>query len=117
MTSAGRSARGRALPGRRVLPETAIRLETTHVFVTALDEPTSRRSAQMTSAPNAGVDDPESKAAIARSQDTQGPVAVLRGFTDASWRRLMAVNLDGTFSLLRATARLMVPQGSGRSSR
>ena len=62
---------------------------------------------------DAGVDDPESKAAIARSHETQGPVDVLRGFSDASWRRLMAVNLDGTFNVLRAAARVMVPQGHG----
>jgi 3-oxoacyl-[acyl-carrier protein] reductase len=61
----------------------------------------------------AGVDDPESKAAIARSHETQGPVDVLRGFPDASWRRLMAVNLDGTFHVLRAAVRAMRPRRSG----
>ncbi len=61
----------------------------------------------------AGVDDPESKAAIARSRETQEPVDVLRLVTDQAWRRLMAVNLDGTFNVLRAAARAMVPQRSG----
>jgi 3-oxoacyl-[acyl-carrier protein] reductase len=61
----------------------------------------------------AGVDDPESKAAIARSREAQEPVDVLRLVSDQAWRRLMAVNLDGTFNVLRAAARVMVPQGSG----
>jgi len=61
----------------------------------------------------AGVDDPESKAAIARSHEAQEPVDVLRLVSDQAWRRLMAVNLDGTFNVLRAAARVMVPQGSG----
>lgn len=61
----------------------------------------------------AGVDDPESKAAIARSREAQEPVDVLRLVSDHAWRRLMAVNLDGTFNVLRAAARVMVPQGCG----
>ena len=61
----------------------------------------------------AGVDDPESKAAIARSREAQEPVDVLRVVSDQTWRRLMEVNLDGTFNVLRAAARVMVPQGSG----
>jgi 3-oxoacyl-[acyl-carrier protein] reductase len=61
----------------------------------------------------AGVDDPESKAAIARSRETQEPIDVLRGVSDQAWRRLMAVNLDGTFHVLRAAARVMVPQRDG----
>ena len=61
----------------------------------------------------AGVDDPESKAAIARSRETQEPVDVLRLVSDQTWRRLMAVNLDGTFNVLRAAARVMVPQRLG----
>lgn len=61
----------------------------------------------------AGVDDPESKAAIARSRESGQPVDALRLVSDQSWRRLMAVNLDGTFNVLRAAARVMVPRGSG----
>lgn len=61
----------------------------------------------------AGVDDPESKAAINRSRDAGEPVDVLRTISDRAWRRLMSVNLDGTFNVLRAAARVMVPQGSG----
>ena len=61
----------------------------------------------------AGVDDPESKAAISRSREAGEPVDVLRTVSDQAWRRLMSVNLDGTFNVLRAAARVMVPQGSG----
>jgi 3-oxoacyl-[acyl-carrier protein] reductase len=61
----------------------------------------------------AGVDDPESKAAINRSRESGEPVDVLRLVSDQAWRRLMSVNLDGTFNVLRAAARVMVPRGEG----
>jgi 3-oxoacyl-[acyl-carrier protein] reductase len=61
----------------------------------------------------AGVDDPESKAAINLAREAGAPVDVLRLVTDQTWRRLMSVNLDGTFHVLRAAARAMVPQRSG----
>jgi len=61
----------------------------------------------------AGVDDPESKAAISRSREAGEPVDVLRLVTDRAWRRLMSVNLDGTFNVLRAAARVMVPRRCG----
>jgi len=61
----------------------------------------------------AGIDDPESKAAIQRSRESGEPVDALRLVSDQTWRRLMSVNLDGTFNILRAAARVMVPVGSG----
>jgi 3-oxoacyl-[acyl-carrier protein] reductase len=61
----------------------------------------------------AGVDDPESKAAINRSRESGEPVDVLRTLSDQAWRRLMSVNLDGTFNVLRSAARVMVPRRSG----
>ncbi|HSV41666.1 MAG TPA: SDR family oxidoreductase [Nocardioidaceae bacterium] len=61
----------------------------------------------------AGVDDPESKAAIQRSRESGEPIDALRRVSDQTWRRLMSVNLDGTFNVLRAAARVMVPVGSG----
>jgi len=61
----------------------------------------------------AGVDDPESKASIGRSRAAGAPIDVLRGVRDQAWRRLMSINLDGTFHVLRAAARVMVPQGDG----
>lgn len=61
----------------------------------------------------AGVDDPESKAAINRSRESGEPVDALRHVSDRTWRRLISVNLDGTFNILRAAARVMVPLQSG----
>jgi 3-oxoacyl-[acyl-carrier protein] reductase len=61
----------------------------------------------------AGVDDPGSKAAINRARETGEPIDVLRTFSDQAWRRVMSVNLDGTFNILRAAARVMVPRRSG----
>ena len=61
----------------------------------------------------AGVDDPESKAAINKAREDGDPVDVLRTVSDHVWRRLMSVNLDGTFNILRAAARVMVPRRSG----
>jgi len=61
----------------------------------------------------AGVDDPESKASIFRSREAGEPIDVLREVSDQAWRRLMSINLDGTFHVLRAAARVMVPQGDG----
>jgi 3-oxoacyl-[acyl-carrier protein] reductase len=61
----------------------------------------------------AGVDDPESKAAMSACREAGEPLDVLRQTTDSTWRRLMAVNLDGTFHVLRASARAMVPRRTG----
>jgi len=61
----------------------------------------------------AGVDDPESKEAIHRAGAAGEPVDVLGSASLDAWRRIMAVNLDGTFHVLRAAARVMVPQRSG----
>lgn len=61
----------------------------------------------------AGVDDPESKAALSEARAAGEPVDALRRVSDQTWRRLVAVNLDGTFHVLRAAARVMVPRGSG----
>jgi 3-oxoacyl-[acyl-carrier protein] reductase len=61
----------------------------------------------------AGVDDPTSKAAINEAVESGEPIDVLRSTSDDAWRRLMSVNLDGTFNILRAAARVMVPRGSG----
>jgi len=61
----------------------------------------------------AGVDDPTSKIAINQAVEAGAPIDVLRGTGDEAWRRLMSVNLDGTFHVLRAAARAMVPRRSG----
>jgi 3-oxoacyl-[acyl-carrier protein] reductase len=61
----------------------------------------------------AGVDDPESKKLLNQARTTGDPVDALRHVSDQTWRRLMSVNLDGTFHVLRAAARVMVPRGTG----
>ena len=61
----------------------------------------------------AGVDDPEAKREIGAAAATGRPVDVLASLDDARWRRVMAVNLDGTFHVLRAAARVMIGQRSG----
>ncbi|MFH8572986.1 SDR family NAD(P)-dependent oxidoreductase [Streptomyces sp. NPDC017993] len=61
----------------------------------------------------AGVDDPEAKQRIAEALVERRPAAVTGSLDDASWRRVMAVNLDGTFHVLRAAVRAMQPAGAG----
>jgi 3-oxoacyl-[acyl-carrier protein] reductase len=61
----------------------------------------------------AGVDDPVAKAEIGAAAAAGRPVDVLTALDDARWRRVMSVNLDGTFHVLRAAARVMVAQQSG----
>ncbi len=61
----------------------------------------------------AGVDDPGAKARILAARDSGDPVDVLTELDDAAWRRVLSVNLDGTFHVLRAAVRAMRPQGSG----
>jgi len=61
----------------------------------------------------AGVDDPRAKAALAESARTGRPIELIASLSDADWRRIMAINLDGTFYVLRAAARRMIEQRSG----
>lgn len=62
---------------------------------------------------SAGVDDPESKRAMQAAAAAGEKLDVFRHVTTSTWRRIMAVNLDGTFHVLRAAAGAMVPRGSG----
>ncbi len=61
----------------------------------------------------AGVDGPEAKVGMLKAQETGEPIDVLRHLTDEHWYRIMKINLDGTFFVLRAAARVMIPQKSG----
>ncbi|MGI5192524.1 SDR family NAD(P)-dependent oxidoreductase [Streptomyces sp. CA-288835] len=61
----------------------------------------------------AGVDDPEAKQHIADALVQGRPVELTDSLDDASWRRVMRVNLDGTFHMLRAAVRVMRPFGAG----
>ncbi len=61
----------------------------------------------------AGVDDPEAKERIADALVEGRPVEMTDFLDDASWRRVMRVNLDGTFHVLRAAVRVMRPFRAG----
>lgn len=61
----------------------------------------------------AGVDDPEAKQAIARAAALGERLDVTRHLTNEAWRRMHAVNLDGTFHVVRAALRFMVPRRAG----
>jgi NAD(P)-dependent dehydrogenase (short-subunit alcohol dehydrogenase family) len=61
----------------------------------------------------AGVDDPHAKSLIAEAVVGGAPLDVTSRFADEAWRRIMSVNLDGTFHVLRAALRVMIPNGAG----
>jgi 3-oxoacyl-[acyl-carrier protein] reductase len=61
----------------------------------------------------AGVDDPAAKKRILDAQLAGTPVDVVADLPDDAWRRVMSVNLDGTFHVLRAAVRAMRPRGAG----
>jgi NAD(P)-dependent dehydrogenase (short-subunit alcohol dehydrogenase family) len=61
----------------------------------------------------AGVDDPAAKQAIADALTVGEPPDVTARLADAAWRRVMSVNLDGTFHVLRAALRAMLPARRG----
>ncbi|TMR94041.1 SDR family NAD(P)-dependent oxidoreductase [Nonomuraea basaltis] len=61
----------------------------------------------------AGVDDPRAKARILAAQQSGEPVDVFRHLEDDQWLRVMRVNLDGTFHVLRAAVRAMIPARRG----
>jgi NAD(P)-dependent dehydrogenase (short-subunit alcohol dehydrogenase family) len=61
----------------------------------------------------AGVDDPAAKQRIADALVSGEPVDVTRHLDDGAWRRVFAVNTDGTFHVLRAAVRAMLPRRAG----
>ncbi len=61
----------------------------------------------------AGVDDPQAKLDITAQLEAGEPLDITSKLTDAQWRRMMSINLDGTFYFLRAALRVMLAQGSG----
>ncbi|MFF7132543.1 MULTISPECIES: SDR family oxidoreductase [unclassified Streptomyces] len=61
----------------------------------------------------AGVDDPTAKEWIAEALLADRPARVTERLGDEAWRRVMCVNLDGTFHVLRAALRAMAPRRSG----
>lgn len=61
----------------------------------------------------AGAGDPEAKRRIVDAVVEGRPVELTDSLDDASWRRVLRVNLDGTFHVLRAAVRVMRPAGAG----
>ncbi|MFE3999137.1 SDR family NAD(P)-dependent oxidoreductase [Nocardioides sp. YIM B13467] len=61
----------------------------------------------------AGVDDPAAKTRILAAQESGEPVDALCELDDDGWRRVMSINLDGTFHVLRASVRAMRARGGG----
>jgi NAD(P)-dependent dehydrogenase (short-subunit alcohol dehydrogenase family) len=64
---------------------------------------------------NAGIDPgPGFVGGWAGSQRPRNPEGALENYTDERWNRVLDINLNGIFATLRAGARLMRPQRSGR---
>jgi NAD(P)-dependent dehydrogenase (short-subunit alcohol dehydrogenase family) len=64
---------------------------------------------------NAGIDPgPGFVGSWAGSQRPRNPPGALENYTDERWDRVIDINLNGIFAALRAGARLMRPQRSGR---
>jgi 3-oxoacyl-[acyl-carrier protein] reductase len=61
----------------------------------------------------AGIDDPTTKRRVAEQMAAGQYVDTVADLTDEQWRRMMAVNLDGSFHVLRAALRIMRDQGAG----
>lgn len=61
----------------------------------------------------AGVDDPEAKAQLGARTALRQPLDVTVGLDDDRWRRVLRVNLDGTFFTVRAALPHMIRQRSG----
>jgi NAD(P)-dependent dehydrogenase (short-subunit alcohol dehydrogenase family) len=64
---------------------------------------------------NAGIDPgPGFLGSWVGSQRPRNPEGALENYTDERWNRVIDINLNGIFAALRAGARLMRPQRSGR---
>ncbi len=64
---------------------------------------------------NAGIDSgPGFVGSWAGAQRPRNPEGALERYTDERWNRVIDINLNGIFATLRAGARLMRPQRSGR---
>jgi NAD(P)-dependent dehydrogenase (short-subunit alcohol dehydrogenase family) len=64
---------------------------------------------------NAGIDPgPGFVGSWVGSERPRNPPGALENYTDERWNRVIDINLNGIFSTLRAGARIMRPQRSGR---
>lgn len=62
---------------------------------------------------SAGVDDPVVKSLMGEQATAGQRLDTLRSLSDEQWRRVLSINLDGAFHVLRAAARVMIPRESG----
>ena len=63
---------------------------------------------------NAGIDSGPGFLSGWAGARTRNPAGALETYSDERWERVIDVNLTGVFATLRAAARLMKPQRSGR---
>lgn len=61
----------------------------------------------------AGIDDPVAKRQLSESVAANAPIRVTADLDDERWRRILAVNLDGTFHIVRAALAPMLEAGHG----
>ncbi len=61
----------------------------------------------------AGIDDPATKALVASQTAAGQAVDTIADLTDEQWHRMISVNLDGAFHVLRAALRTMRPHRTG----
>jgi 3-oxoacyl-[acyl-carrier protein] reductase len=61
----------------------------------------------------AGVDDPAAKNRMADLRSRSEPLDITATLSNEQWRRMISVNLDGTFYCMRAALVLMIRQRSG----
>jgi 3-oxoacyl-[acyl-carrier protein] reductase len=61
----------------------------------------------------AGIDDPVAKQMLADAFQAGRPFEFIGRLSDDSWQRILSVNLDGAFYVLRAAVRHMCAQKSG----
>ena len=63
---------------------------------------------------NAGVDSGPGFVSSWAGERQRNPAGALESYTDERWNRVIDINLNGIFATLRAGARIMRPQRSGR---
>lgn len=61
----------------------------------------------------AGIDDPVTKGLVAEQVSRNENVDTVADLSDEQWRRMIDVNLDGSFYMMRAILRAMRSRGSG----
>ena len=99
-----------SLPGTST---TVVDVSDSAAVTAAFDEVVTRHGWLDLVAHAAGVDDGVAKQLIADAMVDGRAPEVTASLSDESWRRVLSINLDGTFHVLRAAMRAMVPRRSG----